>query len=230
MPDSLRRPVSVLLVPVVGIALLSQPAGAQNRPKKKPPASPPARAQPQPAAPLADPSTILGEWQRIRTLPAGQRSGSETALAAVAEFVIAVGESNGLKAADKIDPVGYQDLPLSGELPEEPGRPRAAGEIEKLFAGRPPVSLAGLPTTSFEVLTREKLRPRFTAVATWMLPKDYAVLIRPVPGWPEWVQRECCLVVRVRATRATIVGGNLLEALEPDRLDLSEPQVGVVLP
>lgn len=205
------------------ILLLSPTVDAQNRPKKKPPASQPARVQPKPAAPPADPNTILGEWQRIRSLPAAQRSDRETALAAALEFVIALGESNGLKAADKIDPVGYQDLPLGGDLPEEPGRPRAAGEIEKLVAARRPVSLAELPTASFETLTREKVRQHFAAVALWMLPKDYAVLIRPVPDHPQWIHRECCLVLRVRATRATIVGGNLLAALEMDRPHPSEP-------
>ncbi len=198
----------------VFMLLLGQTVDAQNRPRKKPSSTQPARAAPRPAAPPADPSTILGEWQRIRALSAGQRSAPETALAAALEFVMALGESNGLKAVDQIDPVGYQELPLSGDLPEEPARPRTAGEIEKLVASRRPVPLGGLPTASFETLTRERVRPHFPAVATWMLPKDYAVLIRPVPDCPYWVQREACLVLRVRATRATIVGGNLLAALD----------------
>jgi hypothetical protein len=200
----------------VALILLGQTVDAQNRPRKKPSSTQPARATPRPSVPPADPNTILGEWQRIRALPAGQRSPADTALAAALEFVLALGESNGLKATDQIDPVGYQELPLSGDLPEEPARPRSAGEIEKLVASRQPAPLARLPIASFETLTRERVRPHFAAVATWMLPKDYAVLIRPVPDCPHWVQRECCLVLRVRATRAAIVGGNLLAALDTD--------------
>ena len=68
------------------------------------------------------------------------------------------------------------------------------------------------------MLTRRQTSERFKAVAEWMLPDDFALLIHPPdPLVAGWVRRECVLVIRVRGTRATIVGGNLIEVLEDAR-------------
>ncbi|RMF84343.1 MAG: hypothetical protein D6744_03270 [Planctomycetota bacterium] len=54
----------------------------------------------------------------------------------------------------------------------------------------------------------------FPAVAAWMLPRDYALVVEPAgAGVHDWVTRRACLVIRVRGRRATIVGGNLIEVL-----------------
>jgi hypothetical protein len=76
--------------------------------------------------------------------------------------------------------------------------------------------VAGLPAECAAVVEREKLRDEFPAVATWMLGmEDLAVVFRPRPSEhvAGWLTHDACLVVRLRGERATIVGGNLLEAL-----------------
>src|SRR5690606_9921002 len=51
------------------------------------------------------------------------------------------------------------------------------------------------------------------AASEWMLPVDYALLLTPDPARPRWIARPACLIIRVRGVDATIVGGNLFDAL-----------------
>ena len=48
-----------------------------------------------------------------------------------------------------------------------------------------------------------------------MLPDDRAVVFTPVDGPNgDWISRPGCLVVRLRGTRPTVMGGNLLACLK----------------
>ena len=177
------------------------------------PTTQPAAAS-QPAAPPVN-EPIVGPRQRLARIAPERRTLDEHALLTTADFVLALGRADGARAAALVDAVGYQPLPLEGELPEKPDKPWLPAVLEKQLAARRPVEVERLTADDFTVLTRDGVRTRFAAVATWMLPEDRAVVCWPpatqrVAGW---VQREACLVVRVRASRATIVGGSLLELL-----------------
>jgi hypothetical protein len=152
--------------------------------------------------------------QRLARIAADRRTPEEHALLATIDFVLALGKADGGRAAACVDAVGYQTLPLAGELPEQPNKPVLPAVLEKQLAARPTVDVARLTVSDFEVLTRAGVRARFAAVATWMLPEDRAVVCRrPAAELAGWVPREACVVVRVRAGKTTIMGGNLLEVL-----------------
>jgi hypothetical protein len=206
--------------------------------------------------------TVADLRLRLTQLKPDERARDDTARLAALEFLIALGEAHGPRAAAHVDAIGYQPLPLTGELPERPPRPIPRGTIAKdpparpkasggkarertppptreprdedvdkprseaPAAGRetmsarvsaqPKIELAGWPAECVIVADRRTVRTAFPAVARWMLPlEDIAILIRPPPGppVPGGLTREVCLVVRLRGDRATIVGGNLFEAL-----------------
>ncbi len=163
-----------------------------------------------------NPETIVAAQKRLTAIKPAKRSHNEHALLAALDFALAVGRVEGKRAATVIDAVGYQSLPLAGDLPEKPDKPLPRAAIEKSIGDRKPAEVDKLTLNEFEVVTRDHLRSRFPAIATWMLAEDRAVVLRPPPaGSPptHWLGREACIVVRIRAEKATIIGGNLLEAL-----------------
>jgi len=225
-----------------------------------------------PEPPATKPAeTLATVRQRLTRIKPDQRSRHEAALLATLDFVLALGDAQGPRAAARVDAVGYQALPLSGELPERPARAIArgtvakdpvpgqkarggkshsrsgpaekgkdsetidsiaseagptgkasgagsgdAGTLSQMISAHLQIEVGGLPAECAAVVEREKLRDEFPAVATWMLPtEDLAVVFRPAPGERAtgWLSYDACLVVRLRGDRATIVGGNLLEAL-----------------
>ncbi len=214
-------------------------AFAQAQPRKPPPkprtrkappkrirkAAPPPAAASQPATQPAAPTRpttrpahepILAARERLSRIAPAQRTLDEHALLTTIDFALALAAADGSRAASLVDVVGYQPLPLEDELPERPDKPALPAVLEQQIAARQPAQIERLTADDFDVLTRDAVRARFAAVATWMLPEDRAVVSRPpAQPLPGWVQREACLVIRVRAGKATIVGGNLLEALAP---------------
>jgi len=139
---------------------------------------------------------------------------------AALEFVTAIGRADGRRAATLVEVVGYQPLPLSGDLPEPPAAVILPADVERAIASRPPVNADDWSVEHFEVVPRSRLRAMFPAVADWMLPHDRAVVVHPIPEAEGWVSQDACVVVRIRAGKTTIMGGNLLEALgvSPERL------------
>lgn len=131
------------------------------------------------------------------------------------DVALAIGRAEGAQAAALIDVTGYHALPLTGPLPERPGKPVPANDVARWIAARPPVDLAHHTLDQVYVATRDEVRSRFPAVAVWMLPQDLAVMFRPPPfdSGGRWITQEACVVVRLRADRATVIGGNLFEAL-----------------
>lgn len=163
--------------------------------------------------------TVGGLYRSLAAEPADSLSTDGRALRCVLAATLAIGAADGPAAADLLDAPGYQPLPLSGELPDDPARPVLRTEFGRWVAAASKHDLARLPADAFTVATRTQASERFPAVAAWMLESDRAVLLRPVQGVRGWVTRECCVVVRVRAQRAVIVGGNLFDALDakPER-------------
>lgn len=159
--------------------------------------------------------TVALARQRLSRIPLKERTDRDRALLAGLDFVLAMGKSDGRRAAILIDAVGYQPLPMTGELPERPALAIPASEVHKLVAGRPLTDLANLSADRIEVVAPGVLREAFPAAATWMLPQDWAVVFRPKSEdrVAHWITRDACLVIRIRADRPTILGGNLLEAL-----------------
>lgn len=162
--------------------------------------------------------TAAGARRRLARVRPDKRSAAEHALLAGLEFALAVGHADGSRAAKLVDAAGYQPLPLEGELPEKPAKPLLGKEVGEFVADRRPTAVDSLPLHCFQVFTREQLRGEFPAVATWMLPQDRAVVLRPAADGdvPHWITRPACLVVRIRANKATILGGNLLGVLADD--------------
>lgn len=159
--------------------------------------------------------TVALTRQRLSRIPLKERTDKDRALLAGLDFVLALGKSDGRRAAILIDAVGYQPLPVEGELPEKPEKPIPPSEIHKLVAGRPMVNVADRPSDEIKVVDAGALRTEFPAVATWMLPQDWAVVFRAASDGHagRWITRDACIVVRIRADRPTILGGNLLEVL-----------------
>jgi hypothetical protein len=190
-----------------------RPAAARKNTAKAPasqPAAPldPAATQPTPDETVAQALTRLSD-RRWRP------DDRDVALRCTLQLCIALGGGDPQRAAGLLDVVGYQPLPLDGELPDEPGKPLNAGAFASQLENRPRFDASSLPAVGFSSLNAREVAGAFPAVARWMLPEDYAVVIEPAGSSGAWVQRRCCVVVRVRGSKPIIVGGNLLQALPP---------------
>lgn len=189
-----------------------------KRPSRPPASQPTAESLPAPPTQPADPAleTITEARHRLTRTPADRRTRVDHALLASLNFTLAVAQADGAKAALLIDAVGYQALPVDGDLPDVAARPLSAESLAAQISARAPVDFGGLRLQQHvQLLRREQVRTLFPAVATWMLPdQDFAVVVQPDAALgPHWLNEPACLVVRLRATRATIVGGNLLAQL-----------------
>lgn len=152
---------------------------------------------------------------KLRAIPAKNRTREERALIAGLEFCDAVRRADGAAAHKLLDAIGYQPLPLEGDLPEQPGKPTMPSALSGFIDSRPQSRPERIPAAYFELRERESLRRSFPAVARWMLPRDFALVIeQPDGSATNWVTRGCCLVIRIRGQEASIIGGNLFDALE----------------
>lgn len=204
-PNPLRpaRGVVLLLIGTVVVALVPTSVG-QSKPLPAPPASQPAKVE-----------IVAAAVQRLRKTPVEKLSRKELALRAGLEFCLALGKPDGTRCADLLDVVGYQALPPKGELPEKPDKPIDRKTLEERISRRAPARVGDISVECFKLVDRQELRASFPAVARWMLAQDFALLIEPPDAeTANWVSRPCCLVVRLRTRKATIIGGNLLAALE----------------
>lgn len=179
--------------------------------RKRTPASRPAATRPAAPEPLADPATMLGAQQRLARESQKSLQPNDRARRVAYEIALAAGAANGDAVADRIDAVGYQSLPLDSALADKPDWPIPPAQIRERIIRRSSVPLDALPADRLAVISREEARKRFPAVAAWSLPTD--VILVAIPDGPHWVQRECCLVVRVRGERPVVVGGNFFESL-----------------
>ena len=137
------------------------------------------------------------------------------ALRAGLDFCKAVGKPNADAAVRLVDEGGYQALPLSGPLPEKPEKPIQPDRLAATIKARQSARVGELAADFFHLCHRDDLPRSFSAVAQWMLPQDFALVIEQADrDTPNWVTRRCCLVIRVRGSRPSIVGGNLFDALE----------------
>ncbi|MGD8453721.1 MAG: hypothetical protein PVJ57_18055 [Phycisphaerae bacterium] len=207
MPDNLtainRRRRSAGCAAAVLLGLLTGPLFGQQPPTTQP-ATQPVTTQP------AKPETIAETRARLK---ATKLSDREAALVAALDLVVALGAADGPRAAELIDAVGYEPLPMWGPLPLDPPRPIPRDEIATRFAQRPRAPLDLLPPTCLDTMDQKTLLKEFPAAGTWMLPQDWAVIIRPIEGQTGWVSRRTYLIVRVRAGKPAIIGGDLLAAL-----------------
>ncbi|QOJ15751.1 MAG: hypothetical protein HRU75_14375 [Planctomycetia bacterium] len=187
------------------------------RPAASAPATQPAVEEPatQPALNLSD--LPLGEaLQRLASVRSRRLTADESALRCAIEFALAVASGNEAGAARLIDATGYQ--PLLDPAPSQPGRvPEPAPLIPAARAAEwlrqlPRCDLSGVRVGAIPLLDRRAVYEFAPFAAEWMLPSDRALLLTPeaVGGW---VADPACVVVRVRGSRATVVGGTLLEAL-----------------
>ncbi len=162
--------------------------------------------------------TVAQARRRLARIRPEKRTSDDHALLTALDFALAIGQADGRRAAGLLEAVGYQPLPAVGDLPEPPPKPVPGSDVEKAIAARRPMKVEDLPIAQIEVYTRKRLRPVFPAVADWMLAQDRAVVFRPAgePPLSDWVTTEACLVVRIRADKATIAGGNLLQVLGAD--------------
>ncbi len=172
-------------------------------------------AQAPPSQPTSLPTqTVASLIAQLESTPPNSRSLSDRALLAGLQFSRAVAAADAEAAASLLDSVGYQPLPLEGPLADPPPRPLRPGRFSTLVHARPRATLDQLPASMFELARRADVHGRFPAVGHWMLAQDVALIIQPRQAdAPNWVRRECCLVIRIRMGRAQIVGGSLFDAL-----------------
>lgn len=192
-----------------------------RRPSSRRPTETPTAAQPedtatsQPAHTADGRETIAIVLSRLARTRRSDMSDQDIALKAGLDFVRALGRADGPKASGLLEVTGYQIIPGSDELPDEPG-PRISPEAfaAGVAAGKP-APFETLPADCVEAVPAKALPPSFPAVAAWMLSTDWAIVLKPAPDRPDWVHREACLIIRVRANKPTIQGGTALEFL-PD--------------
>jgi hypothetical protein len=171
----------------------------------------------RPSTPAAE-TTVHAAYQRLASATDERPSDEQVALRAVYALALAVGRTDGDAAAALLDATGFQALPLTGELPLDPGRPMSVADFRENIRSRQVFDAAALAAERFEAKSAEEIAGDFPAVSRWMLPRDVAVMVRPAAdGSAAWVSRPCCVVVRVRAGKPAIMGGNLLEVLPPSR-------------
>lgn len=200
----LRRPRGGDVATVAAALLCAATAFSQSNPSSQP--------SPQPA------ETIGAARQRLARIKSQERTDQDRTLLAGLDFALAVGAGDARKLSGLVDAVGYQALPLTGDLPEKPDKPLALSAIERLLAALPKIDIGTLPASCAAVAAHKSLPDQFPAVATWMLPQDQVIVFQPAPAGPSrrvdaWLRQPACVVVRVRAERATIIGGNFLAAL-----------------
>jgi len=151
--------------------------------------------------------------RRLDGLRRERLTRDDRALRAGLAFCAAVRRARGQAAFPLVEAIGYQPLPLSGPLPISPGRPVRPEVLARLIDKRK-AGAFDFPAECFRVVDKKTLRREFPAVARWMLPGDRALVVAPPPTpAADWVGRRCCLVIRVRGSQATIIGGNLFAAL-----------------
>lgn len=170
-------------------------------------------AQTAPESAPAPPDPTLGE--RFRTLRESRERNPELiAERAALHFLLAVAVGDGQHAVRVLDTVGYQSLPFGRDLPEDPPRPVRAEALAMWISALPESDIHRHSASVVKLLRAEAVRPAFPAVERWALSGDYFLVIERVPEARNWVRQRACLVVRVRGSTATVVGGNLLAALE----------------
>ena len=204
----------------------STPARTRRHRAPVPASQPTSEPASQPSTQPGTPETIATARQRLARIAPAKRSHQEWALLTALDFALAVGNADGHRAARLVDQVGYQPLPFEGDLPEKPLRPLPPTTIEKSISARLKLDVGPFDADCLELISTPTLQPAFPAIATWMLPQeDFAVLCRPAGAdqKPDWLQRDACLVIRVRGEHATIVGGNVLEALAAAAEDSAAP-------
>ena len=198
-----------------------------RRPGRRSTTSQPASAPaPEPTSLSAD-LNVAEARRRLGRTPAVLRKRSDAVLMAALDVALAIGQADGKRATTWLDASGYAALPLAGELPERPDKPLPPSIVEHEIADRPKVEVGKLPLSCFEVLRPEELRDLFPAIARWMSPAgDWAVVFHPpAEKVANWVTRDACLVIRLRAGRAAVLGGNLLQVLAASTEPPAAPSV-----
>lgn len=171
------------------------------------------RVSAQTSAPTTAASTLADRLNALRPARHARLSDRDAALRAAIEFIVAVGDADGARAARLVDTVGYQPLPRSGPLPETPAKPVPPDALRKVIDQLARFDAARLSESSLSLGARDLARDAFPAVAAWMLPGDFVAVLHPAADQPRWISEPACIVVRVRAGRPSVLGGTLIEQL-----------------
>lgn len=197
----------------VGLLAVLAALGAQTAP---PPESPQPQQPPEPvpATRPAPPETAQQRLNHLLRSAPSSLSRDELALAAGLDFFLAIARADARTAAERLDATGYQPLPLRGPLADEPGRPLTPQAVKIRVGQQSPAPLGDAAAARFSVRRAPDVADPFPGVSRWMLPDDFCIVYEPAGRIPNWTDQPCCVVVRVRAQRAVVMGGNLLAALE----------------
>lgn len=199
------------------------PAKPRKASRRKKAATQPSKAAPAsaPATQPSGPETALQMLERLRGIAAQHLSDELLATRAALEFCDALAQGDGAAATAVLDAPGYQPLPADGAenllplgpngVPEPPAN-RKPGELAAAVAALPRWTLAEAPSERFKLISREKLHERMPLAGQWMLPGDFALLLEAGALGPQTPPRTACLVMRVRGSRAVVLGGNLVES------------------
>ncbi len=176
----------------------------------------------QPADAADGSESVAAALGRLAHIRRSKMTDRDIALQTGLEFVRSLGRADGQKAAGLLEAIGYQTVPTASELPEEPGPPMPREAFATEVAGRKPAPFDTLPASCIELKDRKAARLAFPTIGTWMLPSDWAVVLNPVAERPDWVRRPACIVIRVRAGKPTIQGGDVLTAFSADAADAAD--------
>lgn len=167
--------------------------------------------QPVPRPPFA-PGTIGQRHNELIRLKNRRLDEKEIALRAGLEFLIALGSADGAAAAQVVEAVGFQPLPLGEILPNPPLPLIPSETLKKCVSARTVLPIRDLPLDAVEIVGRDRLRAFAPAMAHWMLSSDWAVILDG-ESVSALFSEPVVLIVRIRAGRPTIMGGNLLHCL-----------------
>ena len=224
MPATVAQRTVLLLIVGIAVSAFIPLATSQSPPADDASTSQPsATTQPATSQPSSNPprprqkaETVSDVLRRLHAKSAKESKPEEIALRAGLEFCRAVGEARGPRAGALIDAVGYQALPLTGDLPDEPLARTLPRAIALDINSRSKIPVGNLPADLFRLITREQVGEWFPAAQQWMLDSDFALVIEQPPSQLEnWVTQPCCIIIRLRNREPSIVAGSLLQAIVP---------------
>lgn len=158
--------------------------------------------------------SLSQELHALTRIKPGDRTRDQSARRCVIQFILALATGEPEQCASLVDPVGYQPLPSDGPLPDDPAKPVFGAALREMLQLRRSPALSDASSATIRVMRGADAPDELRGAKTWMLPDDRLVLISPPdPPVAGWLKRRAFVVVRVRASRALIVGGDLLAAI-----------------
>lgn len=180
------------------------------RNSKKPAASQPVDVYPE--APPPETESVEAALQRLNRIPIKKITREDAAWKAGLGFLAALSRGQIDVAAGLVDAAGFHPLPWSGELPENPEKPLAGKVLRERLERSARQPWTKVTMNYLRLLPRKDANQFSSTIAMWMLSDSDLMLFYkpPAENVAAGFEQPGCVVVRMRAKRAAIVGGTVL--------------------